>query len=581
MISCIYARIVINMRSIRTRTILLNVIAIFISIFVATLISAISIANLGHSSSEKELALLCESGKNKLNYNFESVRQTVDTVTSLIDEDLDSVSDDRFDAHVARAENVFEEAAANTNGVYTFYYRIDPIVTEKTTTKEKGFWYIKDGVDENTKKPKYKKSEEVTDLSAEKYQVEDPNSDSNTWPCRWFNIPKYKGEKGWLSPYSTETIDVLVVSYNAPVFRQASPDGEKEFIGVVGMEIDYKTMAELINNIRTHNSGYAFIVDSNNGTIVAHPDDLTTTTVWPDCPAGLLTAIKSESENHHVVYSYKGVEKHGYWLHLTNDMDIVVAVPISEINTTWLRVISEIVVAALIVIGVFIVVTILFTRRITKPLQELTEAAEKINRGDYDVKLDYKGNDEIGVLTTTVNRLVEHLGGYINDLNRLAYADTLTSVQNKSAFDVRLKEIQTRIDDPNDSIEFAIAIFDCDDLKQINDHYGHDKGNVYLRNSSHLICRVFENSDVYRIGGDEFAVILFDKDYKNRDKLTKHFIEKSAEICSFAKEDWEQIRVSVGVATFDPEIDKTAEDVAVHADHLMYASKRQRKKHTK
>ena len=238
----------------------------------------------------------------------------------------------------------------------------------------------------------------------------------------------------------------------------------------------------------------------------------------------------------------------------------------------------QIVIASLIIIAASLVVTILFSRRITKPLKELTNAAENINNGNYDVKLDYKGHDEISVLTTTVNRFIENLGGYINDLNRLAYADTLTQVSNKSAFDVKLKEIQERIDNIDDHIEFAIAIFDCDDLKLINDKYGHDKGNIYLRNSSHLICRVFENSEVYRLGGDEFAAILFEKDYQNRDKLHKLFITKSAEICSFAKEEWEQIRVSIGIATYDPEIDKTVKDVIIHADHLMYENKRENKK---
>ena len=104
------------------------------------------------------------------------------------------------------------------------------------------------------------------------------------------------------------------------------------------------------------------------------------------------------------------------------------------------------------------------------------------------------------------------------------------------------------------------------------------KGNVYLRNSCHLICRIFEHSVVYRIGGDEFVAILQGEDYKNRDKLRKQFDIKSKEICSFAKADYEKIRVSIGIAVYDPRVDATAEDVAVHADHLMYENKRERKK---
>lgn len=258
-------------------------------------------------------------------------------------------------------------------------------------------------------------------------------------------------------------------------------------------------------------------------------------------------------------------------------MCIVVAVPLSEVNSTWIRVVIEIVIAAVIIIGLFVAISIMFSRHFTKPLKDLTEAAEQINKGNYNVKLDYKGNDEIGVLTTTVNRLIEHLKGYISDLNSLAYADALTSVRNKSAFDICTRELQERMNSTNNKPEFAIAMFDCDYLKEVNDHYGHDKGDVYLKNSCHLICRVFQNSPVFRVGGDEFAIILQGEDYRHKESLRRFFIEKSAEICAFAKEPWEEIRVAIGVATYDKNIDQNIDDVVIRADHLMYENKRDRK----
>ena len=92
------------------------------------------------------------------------------------------------------------------------------------------------------------------------------------------------------------------------------------------------------------------------------------------------------------------------------------------------------------------------------------------------------------------------------------------------------------------------------------------------------MTRVFQNSDIYRLGGDEFAIILRGKDYDNREKLKTIFLDKCKEICSLSKEPWEQIKISLGIAAFDPEIDSCVEDVIVHADHLMYENKRSRKK---
>ena len=290
----------------------------------------------------------------------------------------------------------------------------------------------------------------------------------------------------------------------------------------------------------------------------------------PSVPKGLL------NENGVSNYTYDGSEKIGVWKSLSNGTRLNVVISLDEVNGPWQRLIVQLIIVAVAIGLVFGTLTIIFSRRITRPLRELTNAAEEINEGNYDVKLDYKGNDEIGTLTTTMNRLIEHLGGYITDLNSLAYADALTSVRNKGAYDIFMEQMQKRIDDGEDP-KFAIAIFDCDSLKVINDTYGHDKGDVYIKNSCNLICRVFAKSPVFRLGGDEFAVILQNEDYLNREKLKNVFIEKSAEICAFAKEPWEKISVAIGLADYNYAEDKDVHNVARRADHLMYEDKHARK----
>lgn len=548
-------------KTLRIRIAVLNAIAVSVSILITSLIGSISIASLGHKSSEQALYLLCETGKSNLNYYFKSVEQSVKTVSGLIDDNLDAIDDSEFNTkfadHVYQARNIFLEAANHTNGVLTFYYRMDPEITD--VTNEKGFWYTNlDG--------KGFVDTPVTDISDSKNK------------CPWFWIPKETKAPVWLTPYDTDSLEqVTVISYNAPVYKKS---GENEtFIGVVGIEINYNTLGEQIKDIVIHKTGFAYIIDNENGSIIYHPHlDILgmDPSERPSIPEGFYNSIKSEE--HHIEYTFGGVKKHGYWLSLSNDMSIVVAVPLKEVNETWINTVIIIASVSLFLIGLTMLVTILYTRKITKPLKELTEAAEKINDGDYSFELNYRGNDEIGELTTATNKLVSHLGDYIEDLNSMAYADALTSTKNKSAFDEALLELQETIDKSDKPIEFAIAMFDCDNLKYINDKYGHDKGNVYLKNSSVLMTRVFQNSIIYRLGGDEFAIILQGEDYKNREKLRKIFLEKSKDICALSKEPWEQIKVSVGVATYDHEIDRTANDVLIHADHLMYENKRSRKK---
>lgn len=549
------------MHSIRTKSILLNVTSIVVAITAVAIISAISVSNLGHESAEQSLKLNCESGKNSVNYYLKSTEQSLDSISEIINDDLSTISDADFNSeftnHVSRAKDTFKEVATHTNGILTYYYRMDPEISAKTGN-ELGFWYVNlDG--------KGFVSHEVTDLTDE--------SKNNPW----YKVPKEQGTPVWISPYYTTGLDnVYVVSYNVPIKRGGT------FIGVAGIEIHYETIGEQIKNINILDSGYAYIIESSNGTIIYHPkmnlsglsDD-----ERPDAPQALLEALKSNE--HHFEYTYNNVKKHAYWLNLSNDMTIVVAVPFSEVSGIWSQLLIQILIVAGVMLLAVSVLTILYSRRITKPLKELTVAAEKINKGDYNVNLTCKGDDEISVLTTTVNKLVKHLDEYISDLNALAHSDSLTDVKNKSSFDEAVKNLQARLDSNHEWVEFAIVIFDCDGLKNINDNYGHDKGNIVLVNSSNLMRRVFQKSTIYRFGGDEFVAILEYDDYYDRDKLVRYFIEKSAEINSFAKKPWEEIHVSLGMAAYDPDIDETVENVFVHADHLMYENKRQRKKKSK
>ena len=69
----------------------------------------------------------------------------------------------------------------------------------------------------------------------------------------WFTVPKHEGKSIWLPPYITDNLDVRVISYDAPVYYKG------EFIGVVGIEVDYTTMAEEVDSIQFYDNGYAYL----------------------------------------------------------------------------------------------------------------------------------------------------------------------------------------------------------------------------------------------------------------------------------------------------------------------------------
>ncbi len=84
---------------------------------------------------------------------------------------------------------------------------------------------------------------------------------------------------------------------------------------------------------------------------------------------------------------------------------------------------------------------------------------------------------------------------------------------------------------------------------------------------------MFSHSPVFRIGGDEFAAILIDDDYRNREKLLKQFDESCTEKRRTETAVWEKVDVARGIAVYDPNEDGSVNDVVRRADKNMYEDK--------
>lgn len=523
--------------------------AILASLAIVTFFSAIFIRTTESRKSDQLLMMLCETGEKSLDYYFDSVQNSVLEVASYVEEDLEKTDEDQLEQHMENAREYFDMMVSRTKGVLTYYYRIDPSVT----TDVKGFWYIDlngEGFEEH----------EVTDIT--QYDVDD------TSKLVWFTVPKREGRPIWLQPYITDNLDVRVISYDAPVYWKG------RFIGVVGIEVDYSTMADAVDSIRFYDTGYAYLSDSE-GNIFYHPH-IDVTALSGD--EKLEIPMDAFSDETFVHYMYEGQEKIVTWLPLSNGMRLNVTVPVSETQGEWKGLVLSITLIAVVVLVASSLFSLLHTKTITKPLEQLTEAAEQVDNGNYDIDLPYDKDDELGRLTKSFVNLARHVKLHISDLNEQVFVDSLTHVKNKGAFSNAVGELQEQIHNAPEKTEFAIVAFDCDDLKKINDRYGHENGDTYLKTACSMIGHVFKHSPLFRIGGDEFTVILKDEDYLNMTALLKQFDENADENNAANSVPWEQIRVSKGVAVYHPFGDKTVDDVMRRADKLMYENKQERKK---
>lgn len=155
----------------------------------------------------------------------------------------------------------------------------------------------------------------------------------------------------------------------------------------------------------------------------------------------------------------------------------------------------------------------------------------------------------------------------IGTTKQLAYRDALTGVKNKMAYLEKLKDLEIHVEDGT-IMEYAVAVFDVNDLKKVNDTLGHEEGDRYLKEACKFICLRFKYSPVFRIGGDEFAVILEELDYGDRDEIMRGFDE---DVDKNQRDGL--VVVAGGISVYDPESDESYNDVFMRADRKMYERK--------
>jgi diguanylate cyclase (GGDEF)-like protein len=161
--------------------------------------------------------------------------------------------------------------------------------------------------------------------------------------------------------------------------------------------------------------------------------------------------------------------------------------------------------------------------------------------------------------------------GEIGEISKVAFRDALTGVGSKAAFLQLSEELAPEIAAGKASV--AVVMIDVNNLKYVNDTFGHDKGDEYLRGSCRMICETYKHSPVFRLGGDEFVAVLRDKDYEEREALAAQF--NAAFEQSYAREDrspWERYSAAAGMSIRE-DGDTALEQILKRADAAMYEAK--------
>ncbi len=177
---------------------------------------------------------------------------------------------------------------------------------------------------------------------------------------------------------------------------------------------------------------------------------------------------------------------------------------------------------------------------------------------------------EVTALRSAFDRRRDRLNKAMEQLSELAMRDELTGLYNRRYIMEVLKRQKALAD--RGHIGFTLCYCDLDHFKQVNDRFGHPRGDRVLRDFADLAAGVVRSVDfVARIGGEEFLLVLVGADADTASNVAQRLGEHTRQMCAVPEEDAFRLTVSTGVSTFKP--GERVEDVIQRADQALYRAK--------
>lgn len=336
----------------------------------------------------------------------------------------------------------------------------------------------------------------------------------------WYYIPIENGKETWINPYFNKNMGVEMISYVIPIFI------DDEVIGVIGMDIDTSLLYDNTKAVKVYDRGYAFLMDQE-GQFVYHPEmeSQISTAEFDSQHTYLYEKAILSATNHSVEeYHWSGVDKYMFAQKLRNGMIFTVSVEEREVKEPQQSMMLHSVAMIVVMLSIFFAIAVSLTNAIVS----------------------------------------------------MMYTDSMVRVANKTAYTEVVDKIYKRMRE-KERLNFMVAVADINDLKKVNDTYGHEYGDKLIQNGAFILKKVWGKRSVFRIGGDEFTIILFDVDKNAAEEKKRLFDEELKVFNQNNKEEPLYLQMAIGVAIYDPETDQDYMEVFRRADELMYIDKKEKK----
>lgn len=458
--------------SFKTKMIAAILISTIVAVCAVGSMSIITANKILREKSEATLQLTCEQTGMKMNQVISGIRWSVDILNKrALNSGIDMKQFRSSDAYVReytdRMASIVRTMAESTPGCLAVYIRYNPEIASPTS----GLFLVW------TPEQRQFVQQPPTDLSL--YAKTDKEH------VGWFYEAVEARHPVWMLPYENKNISTYMVSYVAPL----EVGGQN--IGIVGMDIDYSYIQNMVQDISVYSSGYAFLTYGNM--VMEHhsyPAYTQISDVLGEDSQIYRTIMETQSRRGE--YIYEGKKKSFAWTQLDNGMRLFICAPTSEIYEDSRNLTIEIILVSILLLLVI-----------------------------------------VSISNYTINHMM-----------KLANNDELTGIGNRKYFLQSFRNRQLLGDS-----YYSLFLLDIDHFKQVNDQYGHNNGDLALCDLAEALRTVLGRDALFaRWGGDEFIGALESENAERRLQELLAYVRKLQD------RPYGPITISIGLQQIKPDM---------------------------
>ena len=377
-------------------------------------------------------------------------------------------------------------------------------------------------------------------------------------------VESIKTQKPLISDSYISTIGNLLVFISHPIH---DPSGN--YLGMVGGTIYLNQQSILNHLLGTHyhkDGSYLYVVDQNKK-LVYHPDQNRVGTLVNGNE--VTEKIHNGESGSQIVKNTRGVEMiSGYAVIPTTNWGVVAQRPLSATLAPLDSLMKQVILKTLPIAVISVFLICWCANRIAKPLQLLSEGAKNIDHPETEKNIQkikswyiesYELKKAMLIGISLLNRNIQKLQDDVK-------TDPLTKLGNRRSLEAALQKLKAS------SQIFSVVSIDIDHFKKVNDTFGHDAGDIVLRDLAKQMKSVSRTDDLpCRVGGEEFLIVLPRTSETTAVQVAER-LRKQVEAAVF--EGVGHITISLGVASW-PNSSSDIPTVIKYADEMLYKAKRE------